>query len=97
MSKLIRTAVVIAQEVGAPLSRVQSILDSCTHIKPIAWADSTAIYATDATSQVRYEINCQDAHRRDRRLGCDPSPSTERNPQGKPANSAIKGEELEND
>lgn len=96
MSKLIRTAAVIAQEVGAPLSRVQSILDTCTHIKPIAWADSTAIYATDATKQVRYEINRQDAYRRDLNPGWDHFPSTERYPQRKPTDSAISGE-LENE
>ena len=57
----LRTPGVIADEVGAPLSRVLYILSTRPHIRPLAFAGRLRLYDRQAVALVRHEINTIDA------------------------------------
>lgn len=56
---------VIAQQLKVPLHRVQNVLDTRPHIRPLARAGIIRLYDRDAVAMVRHELNVIDA-RRDR-------------------------------
>lgn len=58
-----RTSSVIAQELGVSRSRVEYILSTRFHIKPIGRAGLTRLYSPQATAMVRHELNAIDARR----------------------------------
>ncbi len=57
----LRTAQVIADEIGVPLSRVLYVLETRPHIKPAALAGRTRLYDHSVVPKVRYELNAIDA------------------------------------
>ena len=59
----LRTAGVIADELDAPLHRVQHILRTRSHIRPTARAGVLRLYDSRAVAQVRHELNALDARR----------------------------------
>lgn len=54
---------VIARELTAPLHRIQHILATRPHIRPVARAGMLRLYGRDAVAQVRHELNAIDARR----------------------------------
>lgn len=56
---------IIARELKVPLHRVQNILDTRPHIRPLARAGIIRLYDRDAVAMIRHELNAIDA-RRDR-------------------------------
>ena len=59
----LRTPGVIAQELGESLQRVQYILRTRPHIKPVALAGSLRLYDRQAVAMIRHECNAIDARR----------------------------------
>jgi hypothetical protein len=59
----LRTAGVIAVELGAPLSRVLHILRTRRHIRPIGRAGTLRLYDRRAVAMIRHELNAIDARR----------------------------------
>jgi len=59
----LRTTGVIADEIGASLSRVSYVLRTRQHIQPTALAGRLRLYDRQAVAMVRHEINAIDAHR----------------------------------
>ena len=57
------TAGRIAAESGIPLGRVQYILSTRPHIRPVARAGTLRLFDRQAISQVRYEANLIAARR----------------------------------
>ena len=62
------TAGVIAAELGQPIWRVQRILSTRPHIKPVAVAGTAKLYRFDAIDQVREALAAIDAARRAREV-----------------------------
>ena len=54
---------VIARELKVPLHRVQNILDTRPHIRPLARAGIIRLYDRKAVAQIRHELNAIDARR----------------------------------
>jgi len=59
----LRTPGVIAQQLGVSLPRVQYILRTRPHIKPVALAGQLRLYDQQAMAMVRHELNAIDAQR----------------------------------
>jgi hypothetical protein len=59
----LRTPGRLAQELGVSLTRVQHILATRPHIRPVARAGTIRLFDANAVAQVRHEINAQDARR----------------------------------
>jgi hypothetical protein len=59
----LRTPGVIASEIGEPLSRVQYVLRTRTHIQPTATAGRLRLYDRSAVAMVRHELHTIDARR----------------------------------
>ena len=57
------TVGVIADEVRAPLHRVQYVLRTRLRIRPAARAGTLRLYDRRAVAMVRYELNLMDARR----------------------------------
>ena len=53
----------IADEIVAPLHRVQDILATRSHIQPRARAGTLRLYERDAIAEVRHELNAISARR----------------------------------
>ncbi|HYW80448.1 MAG TPA: hypothetical protein VE890_12770 [Thermoguttaceae bacterium] len=62
-SPRLRTPGVIAQELGEPLHRVQHVLRTRHHIKPVALAGRLRLFDRQAVARIRYELNAIDARR----------------------------------
>ena len=60
------TPSLIAAELNAPLHRVQHVLSTRRHIRPVARAATIRLYATEAIAQVRHELSAIDARRAQR-------------------------------
>ncbi len=54
---------VIARELKEPLHRVQNVLDTRPHIRPLARAGIIRLYDRQAVAQIRHELNAIDARR----------------------------------
>ena len=54
---------VIARELKVPLHRVQNVLDTRPHIRPLARAGIIRLYDRDAVAMIRHELNAIDARR----------------------------------
>lgn len=52
------TAGVLAEKAGIPLSRVNSILQACPHIQPVARAGTLRVFDKKALRQLKAEIDC---------------------------------------
>jgi hypothetical protein len=61
------TAGRIADEAGVPLARAQYILATRRHIRPVARAGTLRLFDEKVIAQVRYEANCIDARRHERK------------------------------
>ena len=59
----LRTPGVIANEIGEPLSRVQYVLRTRTHIQPTATAGRFRLYDRRAVAMIRHELHAIDARR----------------------------------
>ena len=59
----LRTPGSTAAELSVPIHRVLHILATRSHIQPTARAGTLRLYDSDATAQVRHELNAQDARR----------------------------------
>lgn len=59
----LRTAGVIARELGEPLHRVLNVLGTRQHIRPVARAGTLRLYDKQAVAMVRHELNAIDARR----------------------------------
>lgn len=53
----------LAEELGVPLRRVQHILSTRQHIRPVARAGILRLYDRAALASLRHELNAQDARR----------------------------------
>ena len=53
----------IAEELGVPVHRIQHILRTRHHIKPVALASNVRLYRNETVAQVRHELNAIDARR----------------------------------
>ena len=58
---------VIARQLQVPLHRVQNVLDTRPHIRPLARAGIIRLYDRDAVAMIRHELTAIDARRN--RLG----------------------------
>ena len=65
----LRTAGVIAAELGVPLHRVLHVLRTRQHIRPLAIAGTLRLYERKAVAMVRHELNGIDARRAGRISG----------------------------
>lgn len=63
----LRTAGVIAAELGEPLHRVVNVLRTRQHIRPAARAGTLRLYDREAVAMVRHELNGIDALRANRK------------------------------
>ena len=54
---------VIASELHQPLHRVLNVLNTRTHIEPVARAGTLRLYDRRAVAMVRHELNAIDARR----------------------------------
>lgn len=54
---------VIARQLKVPLHRVQNVLDTRSHIRPLARAGIIRLYDRAAVAMVRHELNAIDARR----------------------------------
>lgn len=54
---------VIARQLKVPLHRVQNVLKTRPHIRPLARAGILRLYDRDAVAMVRHELNAIDARR----------------------------------
>jgi len=59
----LRTPGVIANELGESLQRVQYVLRTRPHIRPVALAGRLRLYDRRAVAQIRHAINSIDARR----------------------------------
>lgn len=64
-----RTSSIIAQELGVPRSRVEYVLATRPHIKPIGRAGLTRLYSPESTAMVRHELNAIAARRESKGVG----------------------------
>ncbi|MCH8151116.1 MAG: hypothetical protein IH830_01930 [Planctomycetes bacterium] len=60
----LRTAGVIAAELGVPLHRVLHVLRTRQHIRPSARAGTLRLYDREALALIRHELNAIDARRK---------------------------------
>lgn len=59
--QICRTPGVIARELNEPLHRVLHILNTRSHIRPVARAGILRLYSSDAVAKVRHELKAIDA------------------------------------
>jgi hypothetical protein len=57
------TSGVIAHELSEPLHRVTRVLDTRSHIRPVARAGTLRLYSERAIAMVRHELAAIDARR----------------------------------
>ena len=64
----------LADELGAPLSRVLYVLATRRHISPAARAGTLRLYHRKAVAMIRHELIAIDAQRNNKRPGKRPRP-----------------------
>lgn len=59
----LRTTGTMARELGVALHRVQYVLATRPHIKPLAFAGNVRLWDSGAVAMVRHELNAIEARR----------------------------------
>lgn len=64
-----RTTGKIARELKEPVRRIEYVLATRPHIRPVALAGNVRLFDREAVAQIRHELNAIDARKADSREG----------------------------